>query len=176
MESKVSVPLSCPLACQLLADLIDMAEKPNGIMATAVISQAKWAHVAHVGPYCSALDQKDRFQQTAWQLTSICGQSYMCLSRSFSLSLSLTSCWTQTRTNSVLWLIASVAGCAIQPSNLCSFFILLSLTLSLSLPVAVSVHLTSDSVTEQRGGASPCLGADLRVTHRWWRGGGWMQY
>lgn len=65
MESEVRVPLSCPLACHLLADVIDMAEKPNGIMATAVISWAKWAHVGRVGPYWSALDQKDSFQQTA---------------------------------------------------------------------------------------------------------------
>lgn len=65
MESKVSVPVSCPLVCHVPADVIDMAEKPKGIMATAVISRAKWAHVGHVGPYWSALDQKDSFQQTA---------------------------------------------------------------------------------------------------------------
>lgn len=65
MESKAIVPSSCPLACHLPADVIDMAEKPNGIMAAAVISRAKCAHVAHVGPYRSALDQKDSFQQTA---------------------------------------------------------------------------------------------------------------
>lgn len=65
MESKASVPMSCPLACHLLADVIDMAEKPNGIVATAVISRAKWAHVGPVGPYWSALDQKDSSQQTA---------------------------------------------------------------------------------------------------------------
>lgn len=41
MESKVSVPVSCPLACHLPADVIDMAEKPNGIVAMAVISRAK---------------------------------------------------------------------------------------------------------------------------------------
>lgn len=41
MERKVSVPLSCPLACHPSADVIDMAEKLNGIMATAVISRAK---------------------------------------------------------------------------------------------------------------------------------------
>lgn len=34
-------------------------------VATAVISQAKWAHVGHAGPYWTALDQKDSFQQTA---------------------------------------------------------------------------------------------------------------
>lgn len=60
-----SVPLSCPLACHLLADVIDMAEKPNGIVATAVISRAKWAHVGRIGPYWSTLDQEDSFQQTA---------------------------------------------------------------------------------------------------------------
>lgn len=65
MESKVSVPLSCPLACHLPADVIDMAEKPNGIMATVVISRAKWAHVGRIGPCWSALDQNDSFQQTA---------------------------------------------------------------------------------------------------------------
>lgn len=46
----------------------------------------------------------------------------MCMSLSFSHSLSLPSWWTQNRTNSVLWLIAAVTGCAIQPSNLCSPF------------------------------------------------------
>lgn len=65
MESKVRVPLSCPLACHLPADVIDMAERPNGIMAMAVISWAKWAHVGHIGLYWSALDQDDSFQQNA---------------------------------------------------------------------------------------------------------------
>lgn len=65
MESKVSVPLSCPLACHLAADVIDTAEKPNGIMAAPVISPAKWTHVGPVGPYQNALDQKDSFQQIA---------------------------------------------------------------------------------------------------------------
>lgn len=41
MESKVSVPLSCPLAYHLPADVINTAEKPNGIMAGPVISPAK---------------------------------------------------------------------------------------------------------------------------------------
>lgn len=45
LERKVSAPSSCPLACHLLADVIDMAEKPNGVMATTVISCAKWARV-----------------------------------------------------------------------------------------------------------------------------------
>lgn len=61
MERKVSVPLSCHPS----ADVIDMAEELNGTVATAVISRAKWAHVAHISPYSSALDQKDSFQQTA---------------------------------------------------------------------------------------------------------------
>lgn len=65
MESKVSVPLSCPLAYHLPADVIDMAEKPNGIMAAPVISPAKWTHVGAVGRYRTALDQKDSFQQIA---------------------------------------------------------------------------------------------------------------
>lgn len=57
----------------------------------------------------------------------------MCLSRSFSLCLFLTSWWTQNRTNSVLWLIAT--GCAIRPSNLCfGFQLLISDTFSLSFP------------------------------------------
>lgn len=41
MESKVRVPSSCPLACQLPADVIDMTKKPDGIVATVVISRAK---------------------------------------------------------------------------------------------------------------------------------------
>lgn len=65
MERKVSVPLSCPSAWHPSADVIDMAEELNGTVAPAVISRAKWAHVAHIGPYWSALDQKDSFQQTA---------------------------------------------------------------------------------------------------------------
>lgn len=64
MERNVSVPLSCPSACHPSAVVIDMEEEPNGTVATAVISRAKWAHVAHISPYWSALDQKDSFQQT----------------------------------------------------------------------------------------------------------------
>lgn len=62
MESEVSVS---PSFCHLQADVIDMAERPNGIVATPVISRAKWAHVGRVGPDRSALDQKYSFQQTA---------------------------------------------------------------------------------------------------------------
>lgn len=65
MESKVRVPSSCPLACHPPADVIDMTKKPDGIVATAVISRAKWAHVGSFCRYRSALDQKDSFQQTA---------------------------------------------------------------------------------------------------------------
>lgn len=53
MESKASVPSSCPLACRLPADVIDMAEESNGIVATAVISRAKWARV---GPRLPVLE------------------------------------------------------------------------------------------------------------------------
>lgn len=41
MDCKVSVPLSRPLACHLPPDVVDKAEKPNGIVATVVISRAK---------------------------------------------------------------------------------------------------------------------------------------
>lgn len=68
MESEVCVPPRPCLVPWLVispADVIDMAEKPNGVMAAAVISWAKWAHVGRVAPRWSALDQKDSFQQTA---------------------------------------------------------------------------------------------------------------
>lgn len=48
MESKVSVPLSCPLAYHLPADVINTAEKPNGIMAAPVISPM-WAPSVPIG-------------------------------------------------------------------------------------------------------------------------------
>lgn len=173
MESKVSVPFSCPLACHLSADVIDMAEKFNGIMATAVISRAKWAHVGCIGPYWSALDQKDSFRQycTAWQQTSICGQSYMCLSLShpLSVSLSLTSWWTQNRTNSLLWFIAAVTGCAIQPSNLCScFYPLISDAVSpfLSFPLCSCecVRVLRQCDWAERRGVTVFRGRPLRHT------------
>lgn len=41
MESKVSVPFVLSLGVSLPADVIDMAEKPNGIMVTALIIPAK---------------------------------------------------------------------------------------------------------------------------------------
>lgn len=68
MESEVcprQTPRLVPWLVICWADVIDMAETPNGIMAAAVISWAKWAHVGRVGPRWSALDQKDSFQQTA---------------------------------------------------------------------------------------------------------------
>lgn len=58
---------------------------------------------------------------------------YMCI-LSLSLSFSCTSWWTQNRTNSVIWLMAAVTGCASQPSNLSScLYPLISDALSLSV-------------------------------------------
>lgn len=87
-KAKWVSPSSRPLACSLAVDVIDMEEKSNGIVATAVISRAKWARV---GPVClcwSALDQKDSFQQPAAARQHWSVARAICLPLSLPLSLS----------------------------------------------------------------------------------------